>query len=336
VTTAHRKPNVFVGCSREAIPYARAVSSQLEYIAQVNPWYAGTFGPNDYTMEALERELAASDFGIFVFAADDVALIRQKPAFITRDNTLFEMGLFWGRLGRRRVFCLIPRDLPERDDLIPGEKITEFHLLSDLAGLTLLGYHVREDGKFGAAVDPACGEITQAIGMEKWFVDPHRLVGQKQSILHFFWEYHRNVSVKDPEQRYAAYAEAIRNSLLAPPGFRITGAAIWKQFDNEIIRQVGGNVGRGRSFHLWDNDGKQDGDQRIFVLDAFQSREWSFFRRQEIAIVYILCYPLGENLVLSVHISGTMELSDKQLAEIVEINDELLITVRHLEGGDTP
>lgn len=334
MTTAIRKPSVFIGCSREAIPYARAVSSRLEEAAQVNPWYAGTFGANDYTMEALERELAASDFGVFVFAADDVALIRGKPAFVTRDNTTFEMGLFWGRLGRRRVFCLIPRDLPERGDLMPGTRVSEFHLLSDLAGLTLLSYGVREDGRFAAAVDAACGEIAEAIRHERRFEDPQLMLEQKQSILHFFWEYHRNVTVPDEAERYAAYAEAIRNSLLAPSGCRVTGAAIWKR-DGERVRQVGGNVGRGRVYHVGDNDSRGEGEQRIYVLDAFRSGEWSFFRRREIARVYILCYPVGKDQVLSVHIAGTIELSDKQLAGIVETNEELLITIRHLTGGDT-
>ncbi|TJY38533.1 nucleotide-binding protein [Cohnella pontilimi] len=329
-----RKPNVFIGCSREAIHYARAVAAQLERHVQVNPWYAGAFEANDYTMEALERELMANDFAVFIFAADDVALIRKKPVFITRDNTVFEMGLFWGRLGRRRVFAIIPRELPDRDDLLKGTIVSEFHLLSDLAGLTLLSYGQRDDGKYPAAVDVACGEIMSAIEAEKLFVDPNHLLKQKQSILHFFWEYIRNVTVADPSERYSAYAEAIRNSFLAPD-YRITGAAIWKKLDEETIGQVGGNVGRGRSFHLRENDGKKDGDQRILVLDAFNSGEWSFFKRREIAEVYVLCYPLGTDHVLSVHISGTGAMTKHDLAKIVEINDELLLTVRHLVGGDS-
>src|SRR5690606_4682857 len=88
ILAMERKPRVFIGCSREAVNYARAVSSLLEYAAEVNPWYAGTFGANDYTMEALERELASSDFAVFVFAADDVALIRGKAVFVPRDNTV--------------------------------------------------------------------------------------------------------------------------------------------------------------------------------------------------------------------------------------------------------
>ncbi|WP_313997428.1 TIR domain-containing protein [uncultured Paenibacillus sp.] len=146
MTTTYRKPNVFIGCSREAIDYARAVSSHLEWKAQVNPWYAGTFGANDYTMEALERELDANDFGVFIFAAEDVAWIRKKLVFITRDNTLFEMGLFWGRLGRRRVFCIIPRDLSDRAENSEGLNASKFHLPSDLVGLTLLEYGLRDDG----------------------------------------------------------------------------------------------------------------------------------------------------------------------------------------------
>ncbi|ASA26211.1 nucleotide-binding protein [Paenibacillus donghaensis] len=331
----HSKPNVFIGCSREAIDYARAVSSQLEYTAQVNPWYAGTFGANSYTMEALEDELNGNDFGVFIFAADDVALIRDKTVFITRDNTVFEMGLFWGRLGRKRVFCLIPRDLAERNDLIKDTNVSEYHLLSDLAGLTLLSYGRRSDGKYAAAVDTACGEIKKAMEAEKVFLNPEVALRRKQSILHFFWEYIRNITIVDAGERYSAYAEAIRNALLAPAEFRVTGAAIWKQ-TGVLIRQVGGNVGRGRSFHISDNEGKTEGEQRIYVIDAFRSGNWTFFDRHEIAQVYILCYPLDRNHVLSVHITGNHTLTDEQLAKIVEDNDELLITIRNLAGGDSP
>ncbi|CAM4050953.1 nucleotide-binding protein [Paenibacillus alkaliterrae] len=342
MTTTIRKPNVFIGCSREAIDYARAVSAQLEYVAQVNPWYAGTFGANDYTMEALEKELNANDFGIFVFAGDDVAMIRKKPVFITRDNTVFETGLFWGRLGRRRVFCIIPRDLPERDDLIQGTNVSEFHLLSDLAGLTLLSYGQRTDGKYAAAVDTACGEIMKAIKQEQLFQDPIRLleekqavIDRKQSILRFFWEYTRNVTVTNPMERYTAFSEAIRNSFLPPRDFITTGAAIWKKIDDENIHQVGGNVGRGRTYKLNDNEGKAAGDQKIYVVDAFNTGEFEFFLRRGIEEVYILCYPLDKEYVLSVHISGNRVLSDVHFEEIIGINAELLNTIKALVGGDS-
>ena len=341
MTTKHAKPNVFIGSSREAIHYARAVSASLEHSCQVNPWFAGTFQAGDYTMEALERELDVNDFGVFVFAADDVALIRNKLVFITRDNTLFEMGLFWGRLGRKRVYCIIPRQVEERGDLLQGERVSDFHLLSDLAGLTLLHYHLRTDNKYAAAVDTACGEILKAIETQKHYDDPKRQLAQKQaelerkqSILHFFWEYIRNVSVADQSEKYAAFAEAIRNSFISPSSLRTIGAAIWMRTDDEWISQVGGNVGRGRSFHLHENENLPDDKQRIYVVDAFISGKWSFFHRREIAEVYILCYPLSERHVLSVHISGSRMMTATELGKMVDGNDELLATITHLVGGE--
>ncbi|MBM7565031.1 TIR domain-containing protein [Paenibacillus sacheonensis] len=342
-TTRARKPNVFIGCSREAIDYARAAASHLERKAQVNPWYAGTFGAGDYTMEALERELAANDFGVFIFAAEDVAMIRGRLTFVTRDNTLFELGLFWGKLGRRRVYCMIPRDIPSfPDGIAAGSGAAELHLPSDLAGLTLLEYGTRTDGKFTAAVDTACGELLTIIERESLYSDPIRQLAEqqsvlerKQSILHFFWEYVRNAAILDGEQRYAAFAEAIRNSFLAPAGFRTTGAAVWRKEGDMHVRQAGGNVGRGRTYTIKANEGKSAGASNIYVLDAFRTGEWVFFNRREIAEVYILCYPLGTEHVLSVHIAGTAALSGDRLAEVVAVNDELLSTISYLVGGDS-
>lgn len=133
---SNRRPRVFIGSSAEAIPFARAVSGALERFAEINPWYAlgGTFSANEYTMESLEHELDMNDFGVFLFAAEDVALIRNKYVFVTRDNTVFEMGLFWGRLGRKRVFAIVPRNPRQRNDLIPNTTVSEFHILSDLSG----------------------------------------------------------------------------------------------------------------------------------------------------------------------------------------------------------
>ncbi|MGU3567698.1 TIR domain-containing protein [Paenibacillus sp. A51L] len=82
----NRKPRAFIGSSREAIPYAREIAAALERQIEVNSWYASTCGANDYTMEELDRELNANDFGIFVFAVEDVATTRNQTYFITRHN----------------------------------------------------------------------------------------------------------------------------------------------------------------------------------------------------------------------------------------------------------
>jgi predicted nucleotide-binding protein len=332
LNTVNRKPRVFIGCSREAIKYARAVMAQLEYQAEVSPWFAGTFGANHYTMEALEKELDSNDFGVFILATDDVAKIRDKTVFITRDNTIFEIGLFWGRLRRRRVFAIIPRDVQAHEDLVNGEIVSEFHILSDLSGLTLLQYGKRDDDNYQAAVSTACGKILEAIETEKLFEDPNEILHRKQSVLRFFWEYLRNVSMAEPAERYQGFTEAIRNSLITPLEYRTIGAAIWKA-DGEHIAQVGGNVGRGRSFSLNQNGGN-DKDRKITVVDVYNTREWSFYKVQDVAHVYVLCYPLGKDHVLSVHITGLKTLDEPQLENIVGVNDELLRTITLLVKED--
>ncbi|MEK3733834.1 MULTISPECIES: TIR domain-containing protein [Paenibacillus] len=338
------KPNLFIGSSREAIKYARAIHEQIKRAAQVTPWYGGTFGPNMYTMEALEKQLASSDFGVFVFSPDDIALIRGKHVFITRDNTLFEMGLFWGRLGRRRVYCMIPDQVEPEKDLIHDATVEEYHLLSDLQGITLLEYELRSDGDYKSAVDVACGHIMNAIAEEGFYHDPVDIIEQKeaelrrkQSVLHFFWEFNRNVQVTDETEKFHALSEAVRNSLLPPArgDYRVTGAAFWGRRGDEGIAHIGGNVGRGRFFPFDGDEARSPSNQSIYVLDVYHSGKWAFYHEEEVAQVYVFCYPLGVNHVLSVHFTGHEMLDDEDLAEVVEQNRELLRTIRYLVGGDS-
>jgi predicted nucleotide-binding protein len=62
------------------------------------------------------------DFAVLILAPDDVTIDQLSPS--TRDNVLFEFGLFMGRLGRDRVFVVY-------DDSIELKKP------SDLAGVML-------------------------------------------------------------------------------------------------------------------------------------------------------------------------------------------------------
>ncbi|MFB5760058.1 TIR domain-containing protein [Paenibacillus medicaginis] len=89
------KPKTFIGSSREAIEYANAVHNQLKRLTHVNPWYAGVFGANQYTMESLETELDHNDFAVFIFAPDDVALYREKKSrvFYTFSGNTIRMYL---------------------------------------------------------------------------------------------------------------------------------------------------------------------------------------------------------------------------------------------------
>jgi len=333
------KPRVFVGCSAEAIQYARAVHEQLAPQARVRAWYAGVFAPGEYPMESLEKSLDASDFAVFIFAPDDVVLLRGKYYFQPRDNTLFEMGLFWGRLRRGRVFCVMPERVWERDDLVPGETVGEFRLLSDLQGLTVLRYDpsAAEEGDFAAAVDTACGAIIDAIQKKGLFVDPRHaledtraVLARRTATLRFLWEYIRGVTVNNEEEKRHAVCEAVRNSLLVPEACRVTGAALWQRLPTGHIVQVAGNVGKGRDIDPSGADGRE---RPSLVADTFEKGEWNFYERREIGMLYVLCYPLDGELALAVHLSADEAVPQERLYELVRQNEELLHTIHYLLGG---
>lgn len=122
------KPRVFIGSSVESLDVSYSVQESLEYDLEATVWTQGIFQPSRYVMEDLINALAESDFALFVFAPDDVLMVRDEEKKVVRDNVVFELGLFIGRLGRERCFIIVPRDSDE------------LNLPSDLLGLTPLSY----------------------------------------------------------------------------------------------------------------------------------------------------------------------------------------------------
>lgn len=145
------KPKAFVGSSVEGLPVAYAVQQNLMHDAEVTVWDQGVFELSSTTIESLSKALAHTDFGIFVFSPDDVLRMRGDESTSVRDNVLFEFGLFIGKLGRERVFFLVPSTSPPQ---IP----------SDLLGITPAKYETgRTDGSMQAATGAACHQMRQQI-----------------------------------------------------------------------------------------------------------------------------------------------------------------------------
>ncbi|WP_235941527.1 TIR domain-containing protein [Paenibacillus puerhi] len=334
------KSKLFIGSARETIKYVNALHRLLGYHAEVTPWHAGTFEANHSTMESLERRLHATDFAVFVFSPDDVVHMRDKVYLSPRDNTLFEMGLFWGKLRRDRVFYLVPERVPSHRHNI---EIDQFHIPSDLQGLTVLTYEIRTDGNYTAAVNVACDEIVGRIEKLGAFADPaleleraRAELDRKQSLLHFFIELHKKGRVEG-EVPYNGLYEALRNAYnpAALTGYKVTGAAVWKAEGSAGIRQVAGNVGRGR-YYAFDEEPRSDGASRIFVVNAYISGKTQFcLYGQHVVKVYLLCYPIGRELVVTVHLSGTRTIAQDDLIRLQEDNQELMDTIHYLFGGDT-
>lgn len=144
-------PSVFVGSSREGLEIARAVQYQLREDALVSVWNEGVFGLGHGNLESLVGMLERFDFAVLVITPDDVVVRREETIQSPRDNVMFELGLFMGRLGRNRTFGICSDS--------PG-----LTLPSDLAGVTLARFNVANAGEdVTAALGPACFQIRQAI-----------------------------------------------------------------------------------------------------------------------------------------------------------------------------
>src|SRR5690349_1323229 len=100
------KPSVFIGSSSEGLAFARAVRSNLQNDAEITLWNEGFFRPGATFIDALVNSLPRFDFAVLVFQADDLTNSRGVQAFTPRDNVVFELGLFMGRLGRSRTFIV--------------------------------------------------------------------------------------------------------------------------------------------------------------------------------------------------------------------------------------
>lgn len=328
------KPKVFIGSARESIHYVDAIHEQLSYISEVTPWSAGAFPAGEYTMESLERQLDENDFAVFVFSPDDVVTMREKTIFKTRDNTLFELGLFWGRLRRGRVFYIIPERIPDQ------EGVEGFHLPSDLDGLSVLRYEIRRDQNFDAAVNRACRRIKQKIQELSLFIDPVKQLEeaninmeQDYAIIRFLRKFSKELLV-GPTNKYEYLADAVWNAYQSPESFTVEGIGVWKAEGREGLRQIAGNQGRGLFYEFAVNEGKPQ-SERIIVVDCFLNNEESVLRKSDIHFDkrYGLCYPIGNQLVLQVALIGRRELSEEEIDDIFERNYNLMNTINYLFGG---
>lgn len=145
------RPQVFVGSSVESLPIVYAVQENLDHDADVTVWSQGIFDLSKATIESLEKALNQADFGIFVLGPEDRVQLRGNTYLQARDNVVFELGLFIGKLGRERTYWLVPRNVPE------------FHVPTDLIGVTPAEYDPARSSNWKAAVGVACNRIRESI-----------------------------------------------------------------------------------------------------------------------------------------------------------------------------
>ncbi|MEA2819524.1 MAG: hypothetical protein QOJ86_1528 [Bradyrhizobium sp.] len=124
------KPKVFIGSSVKGLKVAEAIQKALAHDADAILWSQGIFRSTHVPIESLMTAVATFDFAIFVLLPEDPLSVKGSDALSVRDNVLFELGLFLGKLGRERTFFVAPHELSPKDLYLP----------SDLSGITPASY----------------------------------------------------------------------------------------------------------------------------------------------------------------------------------------------------
>lgn len=151
VNTKREKIRVFIISSADSLPIAREIQSAFAHDNfQTVLWTDGVFKVSSYAIQSLEDEVDRSDFAIAIAHPEDQTTIRGAQWPTARDNVIFELGLFMGRLGRDRAILMESRE----------EKV---RLPSDMAGLTTVPYRFAPGADAASMMGPACNELRKHI-----------------------------------------------------------------------------------------------------------------------------------------------------------------------------
>ena len=149
VGRTHR-PALFIGSSEEGLPFARAARGLLNEDADITLWNEGFFHLGGTFIETLVNELERFDFALLVITPDDFVRARDVEGFGPRDNVIFELGLFMGRLGRARTFLL--------------HQSSSIKIPTDLSGMKAAKYNwPADDDNRHKAIAAACDMIRDVI-----------------------------------------------------------------------------------------------------------------------------------------------------------------------------
>ena len=146
-----QRVRIFIISSVESLGVARTIQLAFEHDPfDVVIWTDGVFKVANYTLETLEEQVDGSDFAIAIAHSDDQTESRGTKWPSPRDNVVFELGLFMGRLGRKRAILMEPRD-------------EDIKLPSDFAGVTTIPYRYEPGAKGPSLMGPACTRLRNHI-----------------------------------------------------------------------------------------------------------------------------------------------------------------------------
>jgi len=136
------KPRIFIGSSGEGLEVATYVKRYLSVDFDCYLWTDDIFKFNESFLETLLKEASLFDFGLLIATKDDFVQSRGNVFDATRDNVVFEYGLFLGRVGSSRAFVLQEEGTKLPSDLF-GITTPRFIKESDLSRSATLNNELR-------------------------------------------------------------------------------------------------------------------------------------------------------------------------------------------------
>lgn len=138
-----RRKRLFIGSSSEELKLAELAKQVLEKDFDVTIWNdtiwdSSVFKINQNFLNDLLKASLQYDFGLLLGTGDDKVEYRGKEVVAPRDNILFELGLFMGRLGISKCAFVVEKELK---------------LLSDISGITLSSFEKGNIGSFVASIE---------------------------------------------------------------------------------------------------------------------------------------------------------------------------------------
>jgi Predicted nucleotide-binding protein containing TIR-like domain len=124
------KKRLFIGSSVEELPLANIAKDLLEEWFDViiwddTIWEKSTVKLNQNILSGLLKASLQFDFGILLGTEDDKVVVRGEEKLQPRDNILFELGLFMGRLGVEKCAFVIDKSIKVLTDF-SGIKLARF------------------------------------------------------------------------------------------------------------------------------------------------------------------------------------------------------------------
>jgi predicted nucleotide-binding protein len=142
---------IFIGSSTETLPIANEIQAGLAHDSFiVKVWTNRVFGASQFFLESLEEATNSADFAVLIIGPDDKVTSRNEVLDAPRDNVVFELGLFIGALGRKRVFFVIPKG-------------AQLKIPTDLLGVNPITYSLSDPEELASQLGPVCTELRRSI-----------------------------------------------------------------------------------------------------------------------------------------------------------------------------